>query len=68
MYGLSVEDVAEAGETPWGVAVEEKYHAWEVWHHLKGFVWDGASSTALALFTGFGSGSISVKRWLSVMR
>ncbi|WP_059013501.1 hypothetical protein [Streptomyces specialis] len=41
MYGLSVEDMRQAGETPWGQAVEEKHHAWEVWHHLKSFVWDG---------------------------
>ncbi|MGK5530596.1 hypothetical protein [Streptomyces sp. URMC 129] len=41
MYGLSVEDMRQAGETPWGRAVEEKHHAWEVWHHVKSFVWDG---------------------------
>jgi hypothetical protein len=46
MYGLSVEDMAEAGETPWGVAVEEKHHAWEVWHISKALCGTASSSTA----------------------
>ncbi|MEO3751586.1 hypothetical protein [Streptomyces sp. B6B3] len=41
MYGMSVEDMSQAGETPWGKAVEEKHHWYEVGHHLKSFVWDG---------------------------
>ncbi|ONK12164.1 hypothetical protein [Streptomyces sp. MP131-18] len=40
-YGLSVADIEQVGETPWGRAVEEKHHAWELWHHAKSFVWDG---------------------------
>ncbi|MGP4109558.1 hypothetical protein ACTWP5_01400 [Streptomyces sp. 4N509B] len=41
MYGMSVEDMSQAAETPWGQAVEEKRHWYEVHHHLKSFVWDG---------------------------
>ncbi|QKW51355.1 hypothetical protein [Streptomyces buecherae] len=41
MYGYSVEDMKKAGETPWGKAVEEKHHAWEIGHWAKSFVWDG---------------------------
>lgn len=41
MYGFSVDDMKQAGETPWGKAVEEKRHWYEVHHHLKSFVWDG---------------------------
>ncbi|MDK1472967.1 hypothetical protein QNO07_05905 [Streptomyces sp. 549] len=41
MYGFSVDDMRQAGETPWGKAVEEKRHWYEVHHHLKSFVWDG---------------------------
>ncbi|UGQ14485.1 hypothetical protein LO772_13380 [Yinghuangia sp. ASG 101] len=41
MYGMSVDDMAKAGETPWGKAVEEKHHWYEIGHHLKSFVWDG---------------------------
>ncbi|MDB1086314.1 hypothetical protein PJ985_01840 [Streptomyces sp. ACA25] len=41
MYGLSTEDMAEAGETPWGKAVERKRSPWDVGHHFKNFVWDG---------------------------
>jgi hypothetical protein len=41
MYGMSPEDMAQAGETPWGQAVEEKHHWHEIGHHLRSFVWDG---------------------------
>ncbi|MFE6775662.1 hypothetical protein [Streptomyces sp. NPDC057702] len=41
MYGYSVDDMKKAGETPWGKAVEEKHHAWEIGHWAKSFVWDG---------------------------
>ena len=41
MYGLSQADMEKAGDTPWGKAVEEKHHWYEVGHWVKSFVWDG---------------------------
>ncbi|MDB1086310.1 hypothetical protein PJ985_01820 [Streptomyces sp. ACA25] len=41
MYGVSTEELAQAGETPWGKAVEQKRRWYEVHHHVKSFVWDG---------------------------
>lgn len=41
MYGMSVADMRKAGNTPWGKAVEEKHHWYEVGHWVKSFVWDG---------------------------
>ncbi|UGY92837.1 hypothetical protein [Streptomyces gobiensis] len=41
MYGLSVEDMKKAGETPWGSAVEQEYPLWRLDQHVKSFVWDG---------------------------
>ncbi|MDB1090321.1 hypothetical protein PJ985_22480 [Streptomyces sp. ACA25] len=41
MYGLSTEEMAQAGETPWGQAVEKKHRWYAVHQHVKSFVWDG---------------------------
>ncbi|WP_139140903.1 hypothetical protein [Streptomyces oceani] len=41
MYGFSAEDMKKAGKTPWGKAVKEKHHWYEVGHWAKSFVWDG---------------------------
>ncbi|UGY93033.1 hypothetical protein [Streptomyces gobiensis] len=41
MYGLSVEDMKKAGETPWGSAVEQEYAWYRVDQHAKSFIWDG---------------------------
>ncbi|MFD2622488.1 protein phosphatase, partial [Streptomyces chumphonensis] len=41
MYGLSVEDMRRAGETPWGRMAEEDHHWYEVGHWVKSYVWDG---------------------------
>ncbi|MET2716160.1 hypothetical protein ABXV03_10555 [Streptomyces harbinensis] len=41
MYGVSEEEMAQAGETPWGRAVEREYHWYRFDQHIKSFVWDG---------------------------
>ncbi|MEE1930958.1 protein phosphatase [Streptomyces sp. TRM 70351] len=41
VYGLDAGDLREAGRTPWGEAVEEDHHWYEVGHWVKSYVWDG---------------------------
>ncbi|MGP3927872.1 hypothetical protein [Streptomyces sp. 8N616] len=41
MYGYDLDVLKHAEELPWGAAVTESHHAWEIGYHLKSFVWDG---------------------------
>ncbi|WP_432745578.1 hypothetical protein H7827_14405 [Streptomyces sp. JH002] len=63
MYGVSEEEMAQAGETPWGRAVEREYSWYRVDQHLKSFVWDGIIVDGIwGTITGLG-GLLGFQGW-----
>ncbi|WP_340559009.1 hypothetical protein [Streptomyces sp. GSL17-111] len=63
MYGLSVEDMRQAGETPWGKMAEEDHHWYEVGHWVKSYVWDGFIVDGIwGTLTGLG-GLVGLRGW-----
>ncbi|MBD3932368.1 protein phosphatase [Streptomyces chumphonensis] len=63
MYGLSVEDMRRAGETPWGRMAEEDHHWYEVGHWVKSYVWDGFIVDGVwGTLTGLG-GLVGLQGW-----
>ncbi|WP_461297411.1 hypothetical protein [Streptomyces harbinensis] len=63
MYGVSEEEMAQAGETPWGRAVEREYHWYRFDQHIKSFVWDGIIVDGIwGTITGLG-GLLGFQGW-----
>ncbi|MFD7511113.1 hypothetical protein ACFV5N_17520 [Streptomyces sp. NPDC059853] len=63
MYGVGEEEMAQAGETPWGRAVEREYHWYRFDQHIKSFVWDGLIVDGIwGTITGLG-GLLGFQGW-----